>query len=226
MWSFFGLTRLLHWPAAGQFSYFAHPISWPKRNVKCLPEIVVDADERCCAFMVEDSDFGMSFPVFPGVVHEARSMAEEALAFHIDGTAEDGEAVREPSSLDQVMSDPDNTSGLVILVGVTTSAPKVVRVNVTSRSAFFRFDEFAASHGYTRSNFLARAAERLMRDNHAVPSSGKQKRANITLAGSAKPSIALPAPIWRIALASPWRAPCFSTRTSFSWTSHFPLWMR
>jgi predicted RNase H-like HicB family nuclease len=39
---------------------------------------------------VEDSDFGVSFPDFPGVVtggkslDEARGMAEEALAFHIE----------------------------------------------------------------------------------------------------------------------------------------------
>jgi hypothetical protein len=35
MWSFFGSTRFIHLaPAAAAVSYFAHPISWPKRNVK------------------------------------------------------------------------------------------------------------------------------------------------------------------------------------------------
>jgi predicted RNase H-like HicB family nuclease len=49
------------------------------------------------------SDFGVSFPDFPGCVatgktlDEARRMAAEALAFHIEGTVEDGELIPEPS---------------------------------------------------------------------------------------------------------------------------------
>ena len=44
-----------------------------------------------------DSDFGVSFPDLPGLVtagttlDEARDMAEEVLAFHLEGMAEDGE---------------------------------------------------------------------------------------------------------------------------------------
>lgn len=59
-----------------------------------------------------DSDFGVSFPDFPGAVtagkslDEARAMAEESLAFHIEGIVEDGEAIPEPSSLEDVMADP------------------------------------------------------------------------------------------------------------------------
>jgi predicted RNase H-like HicB family nuclease len=50
-----------------------------------------------------DSDYGVSFPDLPGVVTagsdlgEARKMAFEALAFHLAGLAEDGEAVPQPS---------------------------------------------------------------------------------------------------------------------------------
>ena len=49
-----------------------------------------------------DSDFGASFPDFPGVVtagtslDDARAMAEEARSLHIDGLTEDGEAIPEP----------------------------------------------------------------------------------------------------------------------------------
>jgi predicted RNase H-like HicB family nuclease len=55
-----------------------------------------------------DSDHGVSFPDFPGVVtagtdlDDARSMAEEALALHVDGMVEDGEAIPEPSALEAV----------------------------------------------------------------------------------------------------------------------------
>lgn len=53
-----------------------------------------------------DSDFGVSFPDFPGCVtagrtlEEARRIAAEALALHIAGMVEDGQAIPEPSSLD------------------------------------------------------------------------------------------------------------------------------
>ena len=52
-----------------------------------------------------DSDYGVSFPDFPGLItagtdlDDARAMAEEALALHIEGLAEDGEAIPEPSTL-------------------------------------------------------------------------------------------------------------------------------
>jgi predicted RNase H-like HicB family nuclease len=49
------------------------------------------------------SDYGVSFPDLPGVISagstldEARDMAAEALAFHLEGLAQDGEAVPERS---------------------------------------------------------------------------------------------------------------------------------
>ncbi len=49
-----------------------------------------------------DSDYGVSFPDLPGCISagadldEARSMAAEALALHVEGMAEDGLAVPEP----------------------------------------------------------------------------------------------------------------------------------
>ena len=48
------------------------------------------------------TDDGVSFPDFPGCVSagttldEARELAVEALALHVDGMIEDGEAVPEP----------------------------------------------------------------------------------------------------------------------------------
>jgi predicted RNase H-like HicB family nuclease len=73
-----------------------------------------------------DTDYGVSFPDLPGIatagksLDDARAMAAEALAFHIEGIVEDGEAVPEPSSLDAVMEDPDNRNGVAILVAVKT----------------------------------------------------------------------------------------------------------
>ncbi len=113
------------------------------------------------------SDYGVSFPDFPGVVtagsslDEARAMAEEALAFHIDGLINDGEAIPEPSDLEDVMADPDNRDGVAILVALKTRAKKAVRVNVTLPEDMLQeIDAFAEANGLTRSGFLVRAAKR------------------------------------------------------------------
>lgn len=53
-----------------------------------------------------NSDYGVEFPDFPGCVsagstlEEARRMAGEALAAHVDFLREDGNEVPEPSPLD------------------------------------------------------------------------------------------------------------------------------
>jgi len=116
-----------------------------------------------------DSDFGVSFPDFPGVVtagtdlDDARAMAEEALTFHIEGLAADGEAVPEPSSLETLMADPANKDGVAILVSVKPNAKRAVRVNVTlPEDVLAQIDQFAEAHGYTRSGLLTRAAKELI----------------------------------------------------------------
>jgi predicted RNase H-like HicB family nuclease len=116
-----------------------------------------------------DSDYGVSFPDFPGVVtagktlDDARTMAEEALAFHIEGLVADGEAIPEPSSLEEVMSARDNKDGVAILVAARTEFRKAVRVNVTlPEDVLAQIDRYAASHGYTRSGFIAQAAKKVM----------------------------------------------------------------
>jgi predicted RNase H-like HicB family nuclease len=116
-----------------------------------------------------DRHFGVSFPDFPGVVtagtnlDDARAMAEQALTFHIEGLVEDGEAIPEPSALEEVMSDRDNRSGVAILVSVKNGQPKAVRVNVTLPGDILeQIDKYAEAHGYTRSGLLTQAAKKLM----------------------------------------------------------------
>lgn len=119
-----------------------------------------------------DSDFGVSFPDFPGVItagttlDDARAMAQEALALHIEGLTEDGETIPEPSSLEEIMSDPDNRSGVAILVSVKTEQPKAVRVNVTlPEDVLEQIDRYADAHGFTRSGLLTRAVKKLMTES-------------------------------------------------------------
>lgn len=118
-----------------------------------------------------DSDFGVSFPDFPGVatagadLDDARRMAEEALAFHVEGMIEDGDAIPEPSSLEAIMSDPENKEAVAVLIPLRSPAKKAVRVNITLAEDLLRaIDTHAEAHGLTRSGFLAQAAEHLMKN--------------------------------------------------------------
>ena len=116
------------------------------------------------------SDFGVSFPDFPGVVtaginlDDARRMAEEALCLHVEGMIEDGEAIPEPSSLEAIMNDPANRDAVAVLVPLKSQARKAVRLNITLPEDVLReIDSYAEAHGLTRSGFLAQAALRLTR---------------------------------------------------------------
>ncbi|WP_165214820.1 type II toxin-antitoxin system HicB family antitoxin [Affinirhizobium pseudoryzae] len=116
-----------------------------------------------------DSDYGVSFPDFPGVItagtdlDDARRMAEEALAFHVEGMIEDGEAIPEPSSLEEVMSVQDNRDAVAVLVPLKNQAKKAVRLNITlPEDVLEKIDAYAQAHGLTRSGFLAQAARRQM----------------------------------------------------------------
>jgi predicted RNase H-like HicB family nuclease len=120
------------------------------------------------------SDYGVSFPDFPGLVtagttlDDARQMAEEALAFHVEGMIEDGEPLPDPSTLESVMADDANRDGVAILVALKAEAPKAVRINITLPQDVLRtIDAFAEANGLSRSGFLARAARHEIERNTA-----------------------------------------------------------
>lgn len=114
-----------------------------------------------------DSDYGVSFPDLPGCISagttldDARAMATEALALHLEGLAEDGEAVPEPSSLEEIMSDAGNRSGVAVLIDAPVEAVRSVRINITMPSDILEeIDRYAAREGFTRSGFLTQAARK------------------------------------------------------------------
>jgi len=86
------------------------------------------------------SDFGVSFPDFPGCVtagntlDEARRMAAEALSLHIEGMMEDGEAIPEASPLDSLAKDPGMQSAVAFLVNVDV-AEKATRNRLTAKNS-------------------------------------------------------------------------------------------
>jgi predicted RNase H-like HicB family nuclease len=116
-----------------------------------------------------DSDYGVSFPDLPGVItagsnlDEARNMAAEALALHLQGLAEDGEPAPKPSSLEKIMSAKENKDGVAVLIAAPGAEVKSVRINVTMPADVLdQIDQYAEREGFTRSGFLAQAAKKAM----------------------------------------------------------------
>ena len=113
------------------------------------------------------SDFGVSFPDFPGCVtagkniDEAKDMAQEALSLHIQGMLEDGEQLPGPSRLEEIMNDPDYVDAIAFLVvSVPDAKPRTVRVNVTvPEMTLKQIDTAAKKRGMSRSSFLVHAAQ-------------------------------------------------------------------
>ena len=112
-----------------------------------------------------DSDYSVDFPDFPGCVTagltlaEAKAMATEALAGHVEVMAEHGDPIPAPSSLEAALADPDNADAVPFLVSVDVPGDRAVRVNVTlPESLLHRIDAAARARRVSRSAFLARAA--------------------------------------------------------------------
>jgi predicted RNase H-like HicB family nuclease len=112
----------------------------------------------------QDSDYGVSFPDLPGCVtagktlEQAQRMAREALALHLAGMVEDGDAIPEASHLDDLASDPARRDALCFLVAAEVRN-RVLRVNITAKESQLRkIDELAAAADMTRSTFMVRAA--------------------------------------------------------------------
>jgi predicted RNase H-like HicB family nuclease len=119
------------------------------------------------AYLHKDSksDFGVSFPDFPGCVTAGKSLDEasrkapEALAFHIAGMIEDGEKIPKPSKIDDLVSDPDRQNAVAFLVTADFQKSKTVRVNVTAReNQIAMIDRLARQAGMTRSAYMVQSA--------------------------------------------------------------------
>jgi predicted RNase H-like HicB family nuclease len=112
----------------------------------------------------KNSDYGVSFPDFPGCItagsslEEARRMAVEALSFHIAGMKEDGERIPQPSTLDDLHGDPALKDAVAFLVE-TKEPGKTVRINITAReSEIDEIDSRARAARLTRSAYMVRRA--------------------------------------------------------------------
>lgn len=108
------------------------------------------------------SDFGISFPDFPGCIsagstlQEALAMGAEALAGHMEVMIEEGEKIPEPTRLDKVMAKKANRDGVAVMVAEPDLGGEPERVNVMLPRRLLRRIDAATKN---RSRFLAEAAE-------------------------------------------------------------------
>ena len=107
-----------------------------------------------------DSDFGVSFPDFPGCVSAGKTLdqavlgAHEALAGHLALMVADGDPLPESTPLESVAKKRDASTVAITLVSVALPG-KLQRVNITIDEALL--DEIDAMAD-NRSRFLTEAA--------------------------------------------------------------------
>ncbi len=107
-----------------------------------------------------ESDFGVSFPDFPGCVSAGETLeesllgAQEALSGHVALMIADGDALPKPTSLEEVAAQKEPSTVAVTLVPVVLPG-RARRVNVTLDEALLEEIDRISNN---RSGFLAEAA--------------------------------------------------------------------
>jgi len=131
-----------------------------------------------------NSNFGVSFPDFPGCItagrtlEEARRMAAEALALHIAGMVEDRDAIPAPSTLDALAEDPAIKHAVAFLVHVEPEAERTVRINITARAKQVELiDQLAGQAGMTRSAYMVQSALRRFQRQSRPSAASKSPKA-------------------------------------------------
>ncbi|WP_300009759.1 type II toxin-antitoxin system HicB family antitoxin [uncultured Roseobacter sp.] len=119
----------------------------------------------------DESEFGISFPDFPGCIAVASDLdavlaeGAKALAFHAEGMREDGEDIPAPSSIKDIFADSGLAGwaegAMVVLVPLVTDQGSPRRINITMDPGLLRaVDDAADRRGMNRSAFLASAARK------------------------------------------------------------------
>lgn len=116
--------------------------------------------------------FGATVPDLPGcfsagdTLDEALESTREAIDLHLEGLTEGGADVPAAGDVAMHQRNADFAGGIWALVEVDTGRfdGRAEKINITMpRRVLHRVDEFAKSHGLTRSGFLVQAAEKAMR---------------------------------------------------------------
>ena len=116
--------------------------------------------------------YGVIVPDLPGffsagdTFDEALDSVHEAIELHLEGLIEEGGDVPVPRAIAAHRANPDFADGVWAAVDIDVSRyeGKAEMINVTiPRRLLVKIDEYAKSHGSTRSGFLAEAARAAMR---------------------------------------------------------------
>jgi predicted RNase H-like HicB family nuclease len=111
--------------------------------------------------------YGVTVPDLPGcfsagdTFDSALDSAVEAIELHLEGMSEDGEALPVPRPVSEHRTNPDFDGGVWAAVWVDDSRfdGRAERINITvPKNLLARIDEYARTHGATRSGFMADAA--------------------------------------------------------------------
>jgi len=116
--------------------------------------------------------YGVIVPDLPGcfsagdTFDEALDSVREAIELHLEGLIEEGGDVPVPRAIAAHRANPDFADGVWAAVDIDVSRyeGKAEEINITiPRRLLVKIDEYAKSHGSTRSRFLAEAARAAMR---------------------------------------------------------------
>ena len=116
--------------------------------------------------------FGVTVPDLPGcfstgnTFDEALDSVMEAIDLHLEGLVEEGGNIPTPRPIAEHLANPDFADGVWAAVDVNVShfEGKSEKINITlPRRLLAKIDDYASSHGKTRSGFLAEAARQVMR---------------------------------------------------------------
>ncbi len=125
--------------------------------------------EYIAAIFEHGEMFDVVFPDFPGCVtqgenlDDAKAMAEEALALHVRGMAEDGEAIPRPMGLRAAKQCELCKDADAFIFVKRQPLSRHVRVNITiPEDQLDRIDAYAKAHGYTRSGMLLKGAQEIV----------------------------------------------------------------
>ena len=117
----------------------------------------------------DDAGYGISFPDFPGCVSVGDTVDDavrhgcEALAFHVEGIAGDGDTIPQPRSIDAIKADPEleewRRGADLVLIPLLLDRGSSRRVNISLDGGLLEaIDDEAKQRRMTRSAFLATAA--------------------------------------------------------------------
>lgn len=136
----------------------------------------------------EGTDYGVTVPDLPGcfsagsTTDEALTMAQEAIELHLEGMIEDGEAIPQPGTIEDLRNNPEYAGGTWALVAIDPSKLRLnaKRINITMpQRVLDTVDRYAAAHGSTRSGLLLQAVTAYMArksDSGTVATAGRRTR--------------------------------------------------